>query len=306
MSNQIFLLIIFNVFVVAMLALDFGFFHRKARVISVREALCWSGFWIALSLLFCLGIYLVSGQQKALEFLAGYLIEKSLSVDNIFVFIMIFSYYNVPHSFQYRVLFWGILVAIIMRAVFIIAGASLLGSFHWFIYIFGAFLVFTAFKIAFQKDKKINPEKNLVLRLFRKIFPVTESYDEPRFLLKKNGKYFATPLLAVLLVVETTDIVFAVDSIPAVLSITTDIFIVYTSNIFAILGLRALYFALAGITRRFYYLRHGLTFILLFVGIKMLISEIYKVPVGIALGVIATIVTVSIIASVIWPEFENK
>jgi tellurite resistance protein TerC len=233
------------------------------------------------------------------------LLEKSLSVDNIFVFIMIFAYFRVPALYQHKVLFWGILGALIMRAIFIAAGVTLIQQFHWVIYIFGAFLVLTGIKMATQKDKEIHPEKNPVLKLFRRFMPVTERYEDSRFFVKKGRRWFATPLFVVLLVVETTDVIFAVDSIPAILAITIDPFIVYTSNVFAILGLRALYFALAGIMQLFHYLAYGLAAILVFVGIKMLLADIYKLPIAVALGVVAGILLISVVASLLRPRRDT-
>ncbi|MFH0931813.1 MAG: TerC family protein [Candidatus Zixiibacteriota bacterium] len=302
MSNQVLLWIIFNVFVFVMLALDLGVFHRKAHVIKIKEALVWCSVWIALALLFNLGVYFWLGSEKALEFLAGYLTEKSLSVDNIFVFLLIFTYFRVPPLYQHKVLFWGILGALVMRAIFIATGIALIQKFHWIIYIFGAFLILTGVKMALQKDKKIHPERNPVLRLFRRFMPVTESYEGDKFFVKISRRYLATPLFVVLLVVETTDVIFAVDSIPAIFAITLDPFIVYTSNVFAILGLRALYFALAGIMLLFHYLHYGLSVILVFLGVKMLIADIYKIPVGISLAVIAGILFLSVITSVVRPR----
>ncbi len=302
MSNELLLWIGFNIFVLAMLALDLGVFHRKAHEVKVKEALWWSAVWIALAMLFNAGIYVFRGEQAALEFLTGYLLEKSLSVDNIFVFIMIFAYFRVPGLYQHKVLFWGILGALIMRAIFIAAGVTLIQQFHWVIYIFGAFLVLTGIKMAAQKDKEIHPEKNPVLKLFRRFMPVTEHYEGSSFFIKKGRRWFATPLFVVLLVVETTDVIFAVDSIPAILAITIDPFIVYTSNVFAILGLRALYFALAGIMLLFHYLAYGLAAILVFVGIKMLMADIYKLPIAVALGVVAGILLISIVASLLRPR----
>jgi tellurite resistance protein TerC len=302
MSYQVLLLWgIFNLFVIGMLALDLGVFHRQAHEVRIREALFWSAFWIALSLLFNLGIYFWRGSETALEFLTGYLLEKSLSVDNIFVFLMIFTYFRVPYLHQHKVLFWGILGALIMRALFIFMGIALIEKFHWVIYIMGGFLILTGIKMATQKDEDIHPERNPVLRLFRRLMPVTENYQGGRFFVRHSGRLFATPLFIVVLVVETTDVVFAVDSIPAILAITLDPFIVYTSNVFAILGLRALYFALAGIMRLFHYLPYGLSFILVFVGIKMLLVDIYKIPIGIALGTVAAVLVTSVIASVVFP-----
>jgi tellurite resistance protein TerC len=298
MGDRLVLWIGFNLFVLAMLALDLGVFHRKAHVIKIKEALVWSGVWITLALLFNLGIYFWRGQETALEFLAGYLIEKSLSVDNIFVFLLIFSYFGVPPLYQHKVLFWGILGALIMRAVFIATGITLIEKFHWTIYLFGAILVLTGVKMALQKDRKIQPERNPVIRLFHRCVPVTEDYAQDKFFIKRAGRYLATPLFIVLIVVETTDVIFAVDSIPAILAITLDPFIVYTSNVFAILGLRALYFALSGVMELFHHLHYGLSVVLVFVGIKMLLTDLYKIPVSIALSVVAGILLVSVMASI--------
>lgn len=298
MQNEVLLWAAFNIFVLAMLALDLGIFHRKAHVIGIKEALGWSVAWILLSLLFNLGIYFWRGSETALEFLAGYLIEKSLSVDNIFVFLLILSYFRVPSLYQHQVLFWGILGALILRSIFIATGVTLLQKFHWAIYIFGGFLIVTGTRMGLQKDKQVHPEKNPVLRLFRRWMPVTDQIEEGRFFVKRGGRHVATPLFITALVVETTDLIFAVDSIPAVLAITSDPFIVYTSNVFAILGLRALYFALAGMMQRFQYLHYGLSAILVFVGVKMLLGSIYKIPIGFALGMIAMILLVSVITSV--------
>lgn len=296
--------ILFNLFVLAMLALDLGVFHRKAHVVRLKEALGWSVVWICLALLFNLLIYFWLGPETALQFLAGYIIEKSLSVDNLFVFLLIFSYFSVPSVYQHKILFWGILGALIMRAIFIAAGITLIEKFHWMIYLFGGFLIITGIKMAFQKDKELHPEANPVLRLFRRFVPVTDQYHSDHFFVLKEGKRWATPLFVVLLLIETTDVIFAVDSIPAILAVTRDPFIVYTSNVFAILGLRALYFALAGIMQLFHYLHYGLSLILVFVGTKMLISDIYKVPIGIALAVIAGILIVSVVASILRPRPE--
>ena len=301
-SNQTLLWVIFNIFVLAMLALDLGVFHRKAHEIKLKEALVWCIIWITLALLFNMGIYLWRSPERALEFLTGYLIEYSLSVDNIFVFLLLFSYFRVPSQYSHKVLFWGIFGALIMRAIFIATGITLIQKFHWIIYIFGGFLILTGIKMALQKDKEIHPERNPVLRLFRKFMPVTDRYEEDKFFVKRGRKYFATPLFIVLLVVETTDVIFAADSIPAILAITLDPFIVYTSNVFAILGLRALYFALAGVMQLFHYLHYGLSAILVFVGVKMLLADIYKIPVGIALGVVAGILLISVISSIIKPH----
>lgn len=296
----------FNVFVLAMLALDLLVFHRKPHEVSVREALTWSGVWIALALAFNAGIYFFQGRQPALEFLTGYLIEKSLSVDNIFVFLMVFAYFRVPQKYQHEVLFWGILGALVFRAIFIAGGITLIKNFHWIIYLFGSFLIFTGIKMWTDKEKEIHPEKSAVLKLFQRFMPVTQGYEGGKFFIRKEGRLFATPLFVVLLVIETTDIIFAVDSIPAILAVTQDPFIVYTSNVFAILGLRALYFALAGIIRLFHYLHYGLSAILVFVGIKMLITDLYKVPVGISLTIVSALLLASVAASLIWPAKKEK
>lgn len=302
MSQQVIFWVAFNFFVITMLVLDLGVFHRKSHVIKFKESLVWCAIWISLALLFNVGIYIWDGKKMAIEFLTSYLIELSLSVDNLFVFLLIFSYFRVPAKHQHRVLFWGILGAVIMRAIFIAAGITLIQKFHWIIYIFGGFLIFSGIKLALEKDKEIHPEKNPVLKLFRRFMPVLTRYKEGKFFLRRNQRYFATPLFIVLLVVETTDVMFALDSIPAVIAITTDPFIVYTSNVFAILGLRAIFFALAGIMRLFHYLHYGLSFILVFVGVKMLVSKFYEIPVEMALGVIIAVLTTSVVASIIKPQ----
>ncbi|MBM2802377.1 MAG: Integral rane protein TerC [Deltaproteobacteria bacterium] len=304
-SDSVYSWIIFNIFVLGMLALDLLVFHRKAHAVSLREAFSWSVVWISLALIFNLGIYYLWGSEKAMEFLAGYLIEKSLSVDNIFVFIMIFSYFAVPAMYQHRVLFWGILGALIMRAIFIAAGAALLSAFHWIIYIFGGFLIITGVKMFFAGDEKIEPEKNPAVVLLRRWMPITKEFHGQRFFVRIDGRLWATPLFVVLLVIETTDVIFAVDSIPAIFAITLDPFIVYTSNIFAILGLRALYFLLAGILEMFRYLKVGLAFVLCFVGVKMMLVDFYKIPIGISLGVVAGILAISILASLVQPKLAQ-
>ncbi len=295
----------FLVFVFLMLALDLGVFHRKSHEVKIKEALIWSAVWIGLALVFNYFVYLYLGKVKALEFLAGYLIEKSLSVDNLFVFLLLFGYFNVEPKYQHKVLFWGILGALIMRAIFIFAGVALLNSFHWLIYVFGAFLVFTGIKMLTPGDAKVEPEKNVLVRLFKKVFPVTREMRGGKFFVRENSKLFATPLFVVLIVVEFTDLIFAVDSIPAILAISKDTFIIFTSNVFAILGLRALYFALAGITRYFYYLKYGLAIILAFVGAKMMVSGYYKLPVAWSLAVIFGILLLTIIASVMFPKKDE-
>jgi len=290
---------VFNIFVLAMLAIDLGVFHRKSHEVKIKEALVWSAIWISLALLFNLGLYYFEGSKVALEFLTGYLIEKSLSVDNIFVFILVFSYFAVPAKYQHKVLFWGIIGALVMRAILIVVGAALLAKFHWIIYIFGGFLIFTGLKMLFAGENKMNPENSWIVRLLKKFVPVSSTYDGDHFFFRKNGVLWATPLFVVLLVVEATDLVFAVDSIPAIFAVTTDPFIVYTSNVFAILGLRSLYFALAGMVDKFRYLKVGLSFVLMFVGIKMSIVGFYKIPIVLSLLVIVGILTVSVLASLL-------
>lgn len=296
----------FLAFVVFILAIDLGVFHRKTHEVKIKEALIWSAIWITLAFIFNYGIYLFMGKEKALEFLTGYLIEKSLSVDNLFVFIMLFSFFNVNPKYQHKVLFWGILGALIMRAIFIFAGVALINKFHWIIYIFGVFLVFTGIKMLFHKDEKIQPDKNPLVRLFKRVFPVSENMHGSKFFVKIDAKTFATPLFIVLLVIEFTDLIFAVDSIPAILAISSDTFIIFTSNVFAILGLRALYFALAGITKYFYYLKYGLSAILVFVGVKMAIVGFYKTPIVYSLLAILGILVISVILSIIIPQKENQ
>ena len=293
-------------FVLLMLGLDLGVFNRKSHEIKIKEALTWSAVWIALALVFNYGIYVFMGKDKAVEFLTGYVIEKSLSIDNLFVFIMLFTYFKVETKYQHKVLFWGILGALVMRAIFIFAGVALINKFHWIIYVFGALLIFTGIKMIFQKEEQLEPEKNPLVRLFKKFFPVTEKEHGDNFFVKLEGKTFATPLFIVLLMVEFTDLIFAVDSIPAILAMTNDTFIIFTSNVFAILGLRSLYFALAGITKYFYYLKYGLSAILVFVGIKMTIVDWYKIPIVYSLYVIAGILILSVLISLAFPKNTNK
>jgi len=284
-----------------MLVLDLTVFHRKAHTIKFKEAVGWSIFWISLAAAFAVLVYFWRGKATALDFTTGYLIEESLSVDNLFVFLLIFKFFKVPANFQHKVLFWGIIGALVMRFVFIIAGVALINGFHWIIYIFGAFLVYTGVKLFKQTDSDVKPEQNPVLKAFRKIMPVTKDYVGGKFFVRDKGLY-ATPLFLVLLVIETTDVVFAADSIPAILAITRDPFIVYTSNVFAILGLRSLYFALAGMMELFHYLHYGLAVILTFIGVKMLVSNFFHMPTVVALGVVAGVLAVSVGASVMWPR----
>jgi tellurite resistance protein TerC len=300
-THQLWLWIGFNAAVVIMLALDLGVLHRRARKVSLKEAALWSSAWVGLALLFNLAIYFWMGKEPALEFLAGYLIEKSLSIDNIFVFVLLFSYFSVPDQFQHRVLFWGVLGALLMRAALIAAGAALLAKFHWVIYLFGGFLVITGLKMALSRGEPVDPADNVVLRLFRRLMPVSDEYDGARFLTRRNGVLHATPLLMVLVLIEFTDLIFAVDSIPAIFAVTRDPFLVYTSNVFAILGLRALYFLLAAVVGLFRFLKLGLAAVLAFVGVKMLLAEIYPIPITVSLAVVAAVLAVSIVLSLLYP-----
>lgn len=296
--------ILFNLFVLVMLALDLGVFNRRPHSIGFREAMGWSVMWIALALAFAVVVYFWHGRTASLEFLTGYLIELSLSIDNLFVFLVIFRYFRVPGELQHRVLFWGILGALITRGAFILAGVGLIRQFNWITYIFGALLVWSGFKLLRQGDAEIDPEKNPVLKLFRRWMPVTDEYVGDKFWVRQPGLY-ATPLVVVLLVVETTDILFAVDSIPAVLAITLNAFIVYTSNVFAIMGLRSMYFAVAGMMDYFEYLHYGLSAVLVFIGGKMLLSHYYKVPTHIALATVIGVLLISVLASVAFPRKKN-
>jgi tellurite resistance protein TerC len=302
--NNIYAWVGFNIFVVLMLVLDIKVFQKEAHEIKLKEALGWSVVWIVLALLFSGLIYYEMGRQKTLEFLTGYIIEKSLSVDNLFVFIIIFSFFRIEPKYQHHILFWGIIGALVFRALFIVAGVALINRFHFIIYVFGALLIYTGFKIAFKSNEEMDPSKNFVLRLATKFLPISKDHDGGKFFLKKDGRWYATHLFIVLLVVETTDVVFAVDSIPAILAITTDPFIVYTSNVFAILGLRALYFALAGVMYLFHYLNYGLAIILAFIGAKMMMSHYYKVPTAISLSVVLGVLALSVVASLLFPKKE--
>lgn len=298
----------FNVVVLAILALDLGVLHRRSEKVSIREAATWSGVWVALSLCFAFAVYRTLGKQSGLEFLTGYLIEYALSVDNIFVFVLIFSYFSVPEKYQHRVLFWGIIGALVLRGVMIVAGSALVTRFAWTLYLFGAFLVFTGFKMALQNEEEAyNPERDPVLRLARRILPVTDDYRGDRFFVREPDRagrvrFAATPLLIVLLIVDTTDIIFATDSIPAIFAVTRDPFIVYTSNICAVLGLRALYFLLAGVVDKFVYLKLGLSVVLIFIGGKMLLEHFIHLPIVASLGVVGTVLAAAILASLKWPR----
>jgi len=302
MDHDALLWTVFGVLVMVMMLLDLGVFHRKSHEIKFKEAALWSALWIGLALMFAGLVAVWRGKHSALEFLTGYIIEESLSVDNLFVFLMVFSYFAVPSRYQHNVLFWGILGAMVFRAIFIVAGVALIERFEFVIYVFGAILVISGVKMGLEKEKEIHPEKNPVVKLFRKAMPVTQEYDGSKFFVRRDGRTFATPLFLVLLAVETTDLIFAVDSIPAVLAITHDRFIVYTSNIFAIMGLRALYFALRGAMDLFHHLHYGLSVILVFVGLKMIVSHFLPIPTPVALGVVAGVLVLSIAASLIWPR----
>ena len=294
--------ILFNVFVLLMLAIDLGVFHRQSKKVGVKEALIWSAVLISLALVFNAWIWYSMGEKPALEFLTGYLVEKSLSVDNIFVFVLLFSFFNVPDEYRHRVLFWGVIGALIMRAIFIAVGAVLIAKFHWIIYLFGVFLVFTGYKMFKKSAADMHPEQNPLVRWFIKRGKVTNEYHGKKFFVTLEGKRLATPLFLCLLSIEFTDLIFAVDSIPAIFAITKDPFIVYTSNVFAILGLRSLYFALEGIITKFPYLRYGLAIILIFIGIKMLLVDVFKMPVVISLGFITVVITLSVVWEKIFPR----
>ena len=306
--NEIWLWGGFTLFVVGMLALDLGVFNRKAHSVSTREAATWTAVWVSLAVIFGLGVWKFMGRQAALEFAAGYLVEEALSVDNLFVFLLIFGYFRVPDALRHRVLFWGIIGALFLRAAMIAAGAALLAAFHWIVYVFGAFLVFTGIRMATHQNDEIDPAHNPVLRLVRRLLPVTPQFEGAHFFVRRKPnatspeRLFATPLFVVLVLVETTDLVFAVDSIPAIFAVTRDPFLVYTSNVFAILGLRSLFFLIHGVIEKFHFLRYGLAAVLSFVGVKMLLSEVYPVPIGISLGVIALLLGGSVVASILFPR----
>jgi tellurite resistance protein TerC len=289
----------FVLFVLAMLAIDLGIFHRDSHTVSIKEAGIWTVVWISLATCFGIGLWIFNGSDRALAFAAGYVIEYSLSMDNIFVFVLIFTYFSVPAAYQHRVLFWGIMGALVMRGIMIAAGAALIKQFHWIIYIFGAFLVFTGIRMAFHDNAEIHPEQNPLIRLARRVMRVTKDYQGERFFVREAGVLMATPLFLVLLMVESTDLIFAVDSIPAIFAVTTDPFIVFTSNVFAILGLRSLYFILAGAVNQFHYLKLGLSVVLTYVGVKMLASEWYKIPTAASLLVIVAVLGVAVVASLI-------
>jgi tellurite resistance protein TerC len=291
----------FIAFVLMMLALDLGVFHRKAHAITLREAAAWSAVWVTLAVVFNAAIYVMFGPECGLEFTTGYLIEKALAVDNIFVFVVIFTTFGIPPAYQHRVLFWGILGALVMRALFIVAGGAFLHEFHWAIYVFGGILIVTGIKLLLQRNQEMHPERNPAVRLFQRFFPVSAELAGDKFTVVRSGRRMATPLLLALVAVEVTDVIFAVDSIPAIFAITTDPFIVFTSNIFAILGLRSMYFLLAGVVEKFHYLKLGLSLVLIFVGVKMALVDLVKLPILASLGVIAAILAASVIASLLVP-----
>ena len=303
--------VVFNAFVLLMLVLDLGVFHRKSHVVRFKEAVAWTFVWVSLAGLFALLVYLFGhhmvpdptrpNHELALEFVTGYLIEESLSVDNLFVFLLIFRYFRVDRSHQHAVLFWGILGALVMRAGFILGGVTLINRVHWVIYLFGAFLVYSGIRLFGKQETEIHPENNPVLKLFRRVVPISEQFEGRKFLVKRGVRWIATPLAVVLIVVETTDVMFATDSIPAILAVTRDPFIVYTSNVFAILGLRSLYFALAGMMEVFHYLHYGLSVVLIFIGVKMLGSEFFQISIGVALSVVGGILVISVVASLLFP-----
>ncbi|HEY2066802.1 MAG TPA: TerC family protein [Gemmatimonadaceae bacterium] len=292
----------FVAFVLAMLALDLGVFNRTPHVVRAREAAVWTGVWVALALLFATGLTFFAGRQAGLTFLTGYVIEESLSVDNIFVIVLIFQYFAVPAQYQHRVLFWGILGALVMRGLFIGLGAALLARFEWIIYLFGALLVVTGIRMAVKQDEAFDGEQNPVVKIVRRFLPLTEGYRGKHFLAHENGRYYATPLLLVLVLVEATDLIFAIDSIPAIFGITRDPFLVFTSNIFAVLGLRSLFFLLATVVQRFYLLKYGLAVILTFVGAKMLLEAWVHIPITLSLGIVIGVLAASIVASMRWPQ----
>lgn len=303
--NELLASVLFALCVLGLMALDLGVFHRRSHRISMREAVAWSIFWIALSLVFNFGLFLVRGPEAGLQFLTGYLLEKSLSLDNLFVFTLIFSYMAVPAEVQHKVLAWGILGALVMRGAMIAAGVALVTHFHWLLYVFGAFLVVSGLRFLIRKQESVEPAKNPVVRLARRMFKVTEGYSGDSFFVRREGRTWVTPLLLVLLLIETTDVVFAVDSIPAVFAVTQDAFIVFTSNILAILGLRALYFVLAGALRRFRFLRAGLSILLILVGLKMLLAYFFKLPTGFSFVVVVIVLTATAVVSVLFKQNGN-
>jgi tellurite resistance protein TerC len=307
MGISIYFWIGFHIFIFIMLALDLGVFHKHTHKVPVKEAVIWTIVWISLALIFNLFVLFEFGKTKALEFLTGYVIEYSLSVDNIFVFILIFSYFAVNDQYQHKILFWGIIGALVMRGIFIFAGVALITRFHWIVIIFGAFLVFTGIRMLFKKETEVDPDMNPIVRFFKRFLPVTNTMHGDKLFIRQNHRLYATPLFLVLLIIESSDLIFAVDSIPAILAISHDRFIVYTSNIFAIMGLRSLYFAIAGIMGYFRYLKVGLAFVLTFVGLKMLAAYFnFEIPIVLSLVIIITILIISILASMVIKEEKRE
>lgn len=299
MNTSIIFWIAFAIFILLMLAIDLGVFHRRSHVVSFKESLSWTTLWVILAMLFNAVIFFWKGSDRAIEFTTGYLLELSLSVDNLFIFILIFKYFKVPQNLQHKVLFWGIIGALVMRIIFILAGVALINKFHWIIYLFSVIIIVSGVKMIFQSEKEINPGDNPIVRLVRKFVPTTKKFYGDKFFIKARKKLAATPLFITLILIETSDLIFAVDSIPAILAITRDPFIVFTSNIFAILGLRSLYFTLSGLLTTFQYLNYGLAAILIFIGVKMGISDFYKIPIEIALIAVLSILVTSILASLL-------
>jgi len=304
MEHSLTLWVVFNIFIVSMLIVDLMVFNRKPHEITIKESLVWTAIWVVLSIIFGIGLYFYMDPQSSVDFFTGYVIEKALSVDNIFVFLLIFTYFGVDPKYQHRVLFWGIFGALVFRFIFIFAGVALIEQFHWIIYVFGAFLIFTGAKLGLEKDKEIHPDKNPFIRLVKRFVPVTRKFHGEHFFVKIRGRWVATPMFVVLIVIETTDIVFALDSIPAIMAITRDTFIIYSANAFAILGLRALYFALAGVMKLFHYLHYGLALILIFVGLKMMTEPFIEIPTLFALAFILSTLTLSVVASIFFPKDE--
>jgi len=305
-SYEFVLFVLFNLFILLMLAIDLGIFNRKAHEVSLKEAIVWSVVWTLLALAFNVGVYFWAGTTTALEFFTGYLIERALSFDNIFVFVLIFSYFGVPAKYHHRSLFWGVVGALITRSLFIAAGAALISRFEWVLYLFGLILIYSGWKMLRSDSVQVHPDNNIFIRVARKLFPVSSGFESPRFFEKIAGKWHLTPLFLVLITIETTDVVFAVDSIPAVFGVTHDPFIVYSSNVFAILGLRATYFLLAGVMDTFHYLSHGLSLVLIFIGVKMLLEQIVPISIGISLGVVGLVLAVSIVASLVRTHREKR
>jgi tellurite resistance protein TerC len=304
MENTPLFWILFNLFVIGLLLLDLLVFNRRAHAIQLKEALGWSAFWVALSLCFNYFVYHTMGHEAGVQWLTGYLVEKALSVDNLFVFLLIFTYFKVPAEYQHRILFWGVLGALVLRGIFILAGAALLAKFHFLLYVLGAFLVYTGVRMGLSSssEPEIDPENNPIVRFLGRHLPISRQLDGGKFFTRREGVRFATPLLVVLVLIETTDVVFAADSIPAILAISRDTFVVYTSNVFALLGLRALYFALASLMQLFHYLHYGLALILIFIGAKLLLEDIYPFPMPVALGAVGVLLLGSIVASLLWPK----